>query len=199
MPPANPRRRHHVKLITAGALLAVLAIGYFVFAGPHASEISSNGHMAHSEATAPREPGQSAFAAVAEIVALLDADPQTDWSKVDIGALRAHLVDMDRLMLDATARATIAGNTATFRVSGSGEVLRAIQAMVPAHGRELDNLVGWQVSSETTSDGALLAITVDNPSEIERIRALGFFGLMTIGSHHQPHHLAMARGTMTEH
>lgn len=199
MNPDNPRPRHHVALITAGVLLAVLAIGYLVLAGPHTSETSENSHMAHSEGTVPREPGQSAFAAIAEIVALLDADPETDWSKVDIGALRAHLVDMDRLTLGATASASTVDNTVTFRVSGSGEVLRAIQAMVPAHGRELDGLDGWQVSTQTTSDGVLLAINVDDPSEIERIRALGFFGLMTIGSHHQPHHLSMARGTMKGH
>src|SRR5438046_3161300 len=44
--------------------------------------------------SAPREPGQSAFAAIQEIVALLEADPGTDWTKVDIEALRRHLVDM---------------------------------------------------------------------------------------------------------
>lgn len=199
MNPDNPRPRNHVTLILAGVLLAVLAIGYFVLSGPHASEVSPNGHLAHSDGTTPREPGQSAFAAIAEIVALLDADPETDWSRVDIGALREHLVDMDRLTLGATASASIVDNTATFRVSGSGDVLRAIKAMVPAHGRELDNLDGWQVRTEATSDGVLLAITVDDPSEIVRIQALGFFGLITLGSHHQPHHLAMARGTMTGH
>lgn len=199
MKPENARPRNHVKLIVAGGLLAVLAIGYFVLAGPHASEVSTNAHSAHSDGMSPREPGQSAFATIAEIVALLDADPQTDWTKVDIGALREHLVDMDRLTLGATASATIVDNTASYRITGSGDVLRAIQAMVPAHGRELDSLDGWQVSTETTSDGAVLAVTVEDPSEIERIRALGFFGLMTIGSHHQPHHLAMARGTMSGH
>ncbi|WP_420408975.1 hypothetical protein [Hoeflea sp.] len=195
----NPRPRNHLKLILGALLVAVLAIGYFVLAGPHASDVSPNAHTAHSEGATPREPGQSAFAAIAEIVAMLDADPDTDWSKVDIGALRAHLVDMDRLTLGASAREVTAGNTVTFRISGTGGVLRAIHAMVPAHGLELDRLEDWQVSTETTDDGAILAITADDPSEIERIRALGFFGLMALGSHHQPHHLAMARGTMEGH
>lgn len=37
----------------------------------------------------PREPGQSAFTAIQEMVALLKADPQTDWSRVDVEALHS--------------------------------------------------------------------------------------------------------------
>jgi hypothetical protein len=37
----------------------------------------------------PTQPGQAAFAAIQEIVAILEADPRTDWSKVNIDALRA--------------------------------------------------------------------------------------------------------------
>jgi len=40
-------------------------------------------------------PGQDAFGAIQEIVQILDADPKTDWSKVDLEALRQHLIDMD--------------------------------------------------------------------------------------------------------
>ena len=39
--------------------------------------------------TVPTQPGQEAFAAIQEIVAMLEADPRTDWSKVDIDALRS--------------------------------------------------------------------------------------------------------------
>lgn len=52
-------------------------------------------------ASQPTEPGQGAFAAIAEIVALLSADTSTDWSRVDITALREHLVDMNQLTLNA--------------------------------------------------------------------------------------------------
>ena len=46
-------------------------------------------------ATSPPMPGQDAFGAIQEIVQILDADPKTDWSKVDLEALRQHLIDMD--------------------------------------------------------------------------------------------------------
>jgi hypothetical protein len=37
-------------------------------------------------------------------------------------------------------------------------------------------------------------VTSSEASEVAHIRGLGFIGLMVSGSHHQPHHLAMARG-----
>lgn len=58
--------------------------------------------MRHDQSNAqPTEPGQSAFAAIQEIVALLEADPDTDWSRVDIAALRRHLVDMHNVTVAA--------------------------------------------------------------------------------------------------
>ena len=53
----------------------------------------------------PTEAGQGAFAAIQEIVAILEADPDTDWSKVDIDALRQHLVDMNAVTLRRRWRA----------------------------------------------------------------------------------------------
>lgn len=43
----------------------------------------------------PVQPGNGAFAAIQEIVDLPMADPKTGWSKVDIDALRQHLVEID--------------------------------------------------------------------------------------------------------
>ena len=43
----------------------------------------------------PTAPGQAAFGAAQEIVRMLLADPMTNWSKVDIDALRQHLIDMN--------------------------------------------------------------------------------------------------------
>jgi hypothetical protein len=42
----------------------------------------------HATSTTPTMPGQDAFGAIQEIVQILDADPMTDWSKVDLEGLR---------------------------------------------------------------------------------------------------------------
>src|SRR5438270_319404 len=53
-----------------------------------------NGTNARKDTGAPTEPGQSAFAAIQEIVQILEGDSRTDWTKVNIEALRQHLIDM---------------------------------------------------------------------------------------------------------
>jgi hypothetical protein len=45
--------------------------------------------------------------------------------------------------------------------------------------------------------GVRLTVTArdaEDAKAVARVRGLGFIGLLTLGGHHQPHHLAMARG-----
>ena len=80
------------------------------------------------------------------------------------------------------------------RVTGSGRTLAAIQRMVPDHAREIDGMHGWTVRAAALSDGMELTVTAKDPAEVQKIRGLGFMGIMVQGSHHQIHHLAMAKG-----
>jgi len=59
-----------------------------------------------AEDTIPQQGGQAAFSAIGEIVARLVADPATDWTKVDVEALRQHLIDMDNVILHAEVATT---------------------------------------------------------------------------------------------
>jgi hypothetical protein len=148
----------------------------------------------HAAASLPSQAGQGAFAAIAEIVLLLQADPKTDWSKVDLGALREHLVDMSELTLNAVAREEPIPGGLQIEVTGGGRTLRAIWSMMPAHAAELAKLNGWQVEAATRDDGATLTVTSTDPQQEAQIRGLGFFGLMATGAHHQTHHWAIATG-----
>ena len=153
--------------------------------------------MAHGQsqqAVVPSEPGQAAFGAIQEIVEKLEADPQTDWSKVDIDALRQHLIDMDEVTMRSIAQREQIENGLRLKVTGSGRTLAAIQRMVPDHAQEIDGLHGWTVRTAALPDGVELTVTASNPSEVQKIRALGLMGIMVQGSHHQMHHLAMAKG-----
>ncbi len=69
-----------------------------------AAQHAAHGTKPSSTKAVPREPGQSAFAAIQEIVAILEADPETDWSRVNIEALRNHLADMDNVTLRADVK-----------------------------------------------------------------------------------------------
>lgn len=142
----------------------------------------------------PSEPGQGAFGAIAEIVARLEADPATDWSAVDIDVLRAHLRDMNLVTLQARTEAEPADMGMRFTVTGTGDVIGAIQRMTLAHAGIMDGTHGWHFQAEVTATGALLTVEVPEADQA-KLAGLGFFGLMASGMHHQPHHWAMATGT----
>jgi hypothetical protein len=83
-----------MKLILSGLVgLLGASVAWAQGATTHDQAGHSAMHATSHAAPQPTEPGQGAFAAIAEIIALLEADPNTDWSKVDITALREHLVE----------------------------------------------------------------------------------------------------------
>jgi len=151
-------------------------------------------HTAMKIQTSPTLPGQDAFGAIQEIVTLLEADPTTDWSTVNISGLRQHLVDMNLMVLKTTVRRTQKSDGLSLNITGQGRTLQAIHAMIPAHVPMIQGLNGWTVKAELTADGAVLAVTSTNPKEVAHIQGLGFYGLMVSGSHHQAHHFGLARG-----
>jgi hypothetical protein len=164
-------------------------------AGGHGSAGGMAG-MSQQHMSSLRAEGQAAFGAIQEVVPVLQGDPHTDWSKVDIDLLRQHLIDMDEVTMHAVARKVTTENGLSIAVSGSGRTLEAIQRMVPDHAREIDGMNGWTVHTATMPDGVMLTVGSTDPAEVTKIRALGFMGIMVQGSHHQAHHLAMAKGEL---
>lgn len=149
-------------------------------------------HM-HSGGDIPKEVGQSAFAALAEIVDKLRSDENTDWSQVDIDALRSHLVDMNNVTALSNAITRAFDNKVVFEVTGEGSVIASIQRMVKAHAPMLANETGWSVTVENVANGAEMTI-IPESNELSLVNALGFYGVMTIGAHHQMHHMMIASG-----
>jgi hypothetical protein len=141
----------------------------------------------------PSQPGQGAFAAIQEIVEILEADPTTDWSKVNIEALRRHLIDMDNVTLRADVKSEPIDGGMRFIVTGVGPVKESIQRMVMAHAATMNGAGSWKFAASETDAGATL--TVLTPAkDASKLLGLGFIGVMTRGMHHQMHHLMIARG-----
>lgn len=153
----------------------------------------------NADTSTPTAPGQAAFGAISEIVRILEADPKTDWSKVNVSALRDHLVDMDEVVMhtDATQK-NVAGGIEV-RATGNGNTVKSIQRLVTNHAGMLDGSTDYRAKVESLANGVKLTVTArdaNNGNIVARIRGLGFYGLLTEGNHHQPHHLSMARGEM---
>ncbi len=190
-------RRHYLGL----ALLLIIGIGAIfvasalVFAQDR-SHIDHARHIHGGDAAVPTMPGQEAFGTIQEIVRILEADPATDWSKVNIAALREHLIDMDEVTMRARASERVLNNGLEIAVTGQGRTLAAIKRMVPAHTHELIAL-GWSTKSQDLPNGVKLVVTASDPRQVIKIKALGFMGIMVQGAHHQTHHLMMAKGEFT--
>lgn len=153
--------------------------------GMHGAQLGATG--------TPSMPGQDAFGAIQEIVQILQSDPKTDWSKVNIEALRQHLIDMNEVTLHAVATQRDVDNGIEIKVTGEGRTLEAIKRMVPAHANELRE-IGWNAKSDDLPNGVTLTVIASETQPLTKLKALGFMGVMVQGSHHQQHHLLMAMG-----
>lgn len=174
-----------------GAKLACAALVGLSAASASAQEHHATMTLTEMSGT-PTEPGQGAFAAIAEIVALLQSDPATDWASVDIEALRQHLIDMDNVTMRSEVAVGPIPGGARFQVTSPDlAVANSIRRMLTAHTATMDGSGVWQMTAVPSPAGAEITVIGDEA----QVRALGFVGLMTVGMHHQAHHLAIAKGT----
>jgi hypothetical protein len=157
-----------------------------------------HGHaIGHASSGVPALPGQDAFGAIQEIVRILEADPATDWSKVNLERLRQHLIDMNEVTLRAGVKAESVPGGLRMDITGAGRTEQAIRGMVGPHANELNQMKEWSAKAEAIPGGIRLTVVAKEQADaktVARIRGLGFIGLLVQGGHHQPHHLAMARG-----
>ncbi|WP_298260937.1 hypothetical protein [uncultured Litoreibacter sp.] len=156
---------------------------------------ASNAMAQHAHTSgSPNEAGQSQFAAISEIVTLLRDDTDTDWTQVDIKALRDHLVDMDNVTTKVLVERRVDGLGVTFKVTGDEVVAESIRRMVLAHSPMLQRSSDWTFIAEEVGGGASMLVQTASEEELNQVLGLGFFGLMTVGAHHQQHHLMIAAG-----
>lgn len=145
----------------------------------------------------PTMPGQEAFGTIQEIVNILEADATTKWANVDIAALRQHLIDMNELTMNANIERSDIPGGLKMVVTGSKRTADALQCMVPTHNQmTLKSFNEWNTNVEIIDSGVVLSVTSNNASEANKIRGLGFMGIMVKGAEHPAHHLMMARGEM---
>ncbi|MEO6301319.1 MAG: hypothetical protein ABIV25_05235 [Paracoccaceae bacterium] len=150
--------------------------------------------MMSGDAAGVTEGGQSAFAAIAQIVEVLNADPTTDWSKVNVEALRQHLINMDNVTLHAEVAATSTPTGASFNVTSPNPAVQAsIRRMVMAHAATMNGANGWTLTASQIDGGSVLTVAGAEADAV-KINGMGFIGVLTLGMHHQAHHLMIARG-----
>jgi hypothetical protein len=180
-----------------------ITLGLAVMGTPGRAQ-SAMDHASHAGTSSAGAipPGQAAYATMAAIVAMLEADSTTDWSKVNIEALRQHLMVMNEVTLGARARQTSVPGGASMDVTGDGHVAESIRTMLRNHSEMLGMEGPYRSSVDDIPSGVRWVVTAANPGDaktVAKIRGLGFAGLLTLGNHHTPHHIALARGEPMMH
>lgn len=176
--------------ITALAAIALVAF-------PLEAQIS----MDH-DGPLPKQPAQAAYASLGEIVRILKADSTTDWSKVDLEAVRQHMIDMDAVTMRAQVKQQLVPGGVSMLVTGDAIVAASIKRMITSHAGMLDQDAQYHAVVAPLSNGVRFTVTAKDPANakvVAMIRGLGFAGLLTEGDHHARHHLALARGDAMAH
>jgi len=147
-------------------------------------------------ATPLKEAGNAVFGTIQEAINQLDADPNTNWEKVDLEGLRQHLIDMENfsVYVDVLSQEKIEKG-AKIVIKAQNTVAQAsLTRAMSAHPGMLKSETNWSMTATPDGDKYVLTITTEKPEEVARLRALGYIGVMALGDHHQVHHWSMASG-----
>ena len=184
------------KTLLIGFLLSSVLYASGEHTGNHLHEGKMANHMSEDGKTLLLEAGNDAFGTIQEVIKKLNDDPQTDWSKVNIEALRAHLSDMQEMTLniEVISQKNIPNGVEVTLQATTPRANRALKRAFMAHPNQLKKETGWVILVEDKNQNFTIKATTTKSNEINKIRALGYIGLMAYGSHHQPHHWMMATG-----
>jgi hypothetical protein len=154
-----------------------------------------------SAATPLTAPGNDAFAAIQEVVSKLLANPNTDWSRVNLERLRQHLVDMDNFTLhvEVVSQKPVDGGVEFTVRPATPDATGSLDRLFAAHPAILKQESGWDMHVSRSNGGYTARVTSNNVADVAKIRGLGYIGIVAYGAHHQLHHWQMATGTNPHH
>ncbi|HIF88415.1 MAG TPA: hypothetical protein EYG22_07870 [Candidatus Thioglobus sp.] len=161
------------------------------------STMMSQGSTIIDNGTVLTEAGTDPFAVIQEVIAALEANDATDWSKVNIEALRQHLTEMQDMSLNVdVSQRKIENGFEAIIAPTTTRANRSLNRVLSVHPAQMESETGWKMAVKTNSEGNVyrIVVTASTPEDIAKIQGLGYIGIMAYGNHHQPHHWAMASG-----
>ena len=117
-------------------LFPILASAQPMVGHPHAKPAAAD------QAVSPIQTGQAGFAAIQEIVAILEADTTTDWTKVDVEALRQHLARLPEGQRQAIEMLKLKEMSLKEASAASGQSVGALKVAVHRGIKALRALMG---------------------------------------------------------
>ncbi len=155
-------------------------------------------HHMHSQSTPLIESGNDIFGAIQEVIIQLEQNPNTDWSQVDLEALRQHLLDMKAFTeeVEVLSQTPIDQGIELHVKPQSDLAIKALTNVLGKHPSMLKSEMGWDMVSFQKDGHWVITCTTDKEEEVAKIRGLGYIGLLAAGAHHQLHHWMVATNHM---
>lgn len=156
-----------------------------------------NMHMQHHDVGSKlTEAGNDAFGTIQEALQQLINDPKTDWSKVNMEALRQHLVDMRNFTLNVEIikQTNIKKGIEVVLTPDNERTRQSLERVFSVHPAQLNKETGWDMKIYKHNNQYKVVVTTEKPKEVSKIQGLGYIGVMAWGNHHQSHHWMMAKG-----
>lgn len=155
-------------------------------------------HTMHTQETPLTEPGNDIFGTIQEVVNELESNPNTDWSQVNLEGLRQHLLDMKAFTeeVSVTSEEPVAHGTKIKVRPNTDRAEGALKRLFAMHPAMIKKEKGWDMDAEQHDSSWIITCTTEDKSEVKKIRALGYIGLLAEGAHHQLHHWMIATGQM---
>jgi hypothetical protein len=161
------------------------------------AQAQHHGHGGRGHGAMPLSaPGHDIFGTVQEAIQALEADSTTDWSEVDMEALRQHLIDMHHVAMHVVVEEStpIDGGVRLAVRPTSDSADAALQRVLDVHPTMLQHQEGWEMTVTEETNRYILRVTDPSGTDADKIRGLGYIGLLAYGPHHQHHHWMMVQG-----
>ena len=181
-----------------------LSIAVMAIVMPMASADMHHANMNHAEmmgrSTTPTqvvltESGTDPFATLQEVIAALESNTNTSWEKVNIEALRLHLVEMQDMTINVDVKQRhIDNGFQAVVLPTTSRAVKSLTRVLSGHPAQMKAETGWDMQVQINNSVFTLTVTTDNAKDVAKIRGLGYIGVMAYGNHHQPHYWAMASG-----
>tara|TARA_R110000868_G_scaffold408293_3_gene690943 strand:+ start:6786 stop:7334 length:549 start_codon:yes stop_codon:yes gene_type:complete len=155
-------------------------------------------HQMHSQSTPLTESGNDIFGAIQQVIKQLEENPNTDWSQVDLEALRQHLLDMKAFTeeVDVLSETPIDKGIEIHVKPQSDQAIKALTNVLSMHPSMLKSEQGWDMNAIQKDEYWVITCTTEKVDEVDKVRGLGYIGLLAAGAHHQLHHWMVATNHM---
>jgi polyhydroxyalkanoate synthesis regulator phasin len=161
-----------------------------IFAEDAHSTMNHQQHMMKTTGSALKEAGNDIFSTIQEVIDKLNNDPDTDWGKVDIEALRQHLLDMNDMAMNVEVvnQKPLKNGLEVTVLPITERAEKTLAKVFNVHPIHLKRETGWSMQVVRNNKQFIITTTTEDPKQVKKIIALSYIGLMAYGKHHQPHH-----------